>query len=405
MKRRLHRLSVKQVENLKRSGYWCDGGGLYLQVSPARTKSWVFRFTLDGRTREMGLGGLQDVSLSDARRKASGARKLLVDAIDPIVDRDARRAQAKAVVMTFEEAAGAYIDAHQAAWRNEKHRKQWRSTLATYAYPTIGNVPINAISTEDVLSVLKPIWTAKTETASRVRQRLELVLDWGRAMGFRTEENPARWRGHLQNLLPAPAKIKRVEHHAAMPHRDIGAFIESLRKEDGVAARALEFLVLTATRTSEVIGARFEEFDLDERTWVIPANRMKSAREHRVPLCERAVEIVRSQPQGAFVFAGQRKGRPLSKTALWALLKTMGYECTAHGFRSSFRTWAGETTNFPREVCEAALAHVLTDKTEAAYQRGDLFTKRAKLMNAWSQYCDTPATGGKVVVRMRKARG
>jgi integrase len=403
MARKLNRLSAKDVQNKKRSGYWCDGGGLYLQVSPRRTKSWVLRYTLDGRTREMGLGGWPDATLAAARKKAEDARRLVIDGVDPIDERAARRAKEKAGAMTFAECAAACIEDHKVSWKNAKHAQQWKNTLATYVEPKIGPLRVNIIDTEHVLSVLKPIWTTKTETASRVRQRVESVLDWATARNYRQGENPARWRGHLKKLLPEPNKVKRVAHHPALAYSEIGAFIESLRQQEGTAARALELTILTGCHTGEVIGARSEEFDLEKAMWTIPASRMKANREHRVPLAPRAVEIVRNQPPGDYVFPGQRRGRPLSNMAMLQLLKRMGRgDLTVHGFRSTFRDWCAEQTNFPRELAEAALAHVLTDKTEAAYQRGDLFEKRRELMDAWAHYCSASRRGNVVQIH-RKA--
>ncbi|MFZ5558692.1 MAG: tyrosine-type recombinase/integrase [Pseudomonadota bacterium] len=410
MARRLHKLSAKAVEALRRSGYWGDGGGLYLQVSPARTKSWVFRYTLNGRSREMGLGSLNAVSLATARKKAEECRGLLADKIDPLeARRAARSAQALAAARskTFDECAAAYIKAHGAGWKNEKHAAQWEATLETYCGPVFGTWPVADVDTSAVLNVLGPIWTEKTETATRLRARIASVLDWATVHGYRTGDNPARWRGHLDKLLAKIKKADRVRPHSALPYARIGAFMADLRDQEGTAARALEFTILTAARTGEVIGARPEEFDLDKGVWTVPGARMKAGREHRVPLSPRAVEIVEAQlAEGkAHVFPGQRKGKPLSNMAMLNLLKRMGHnDLTVHGFRSTFRDWAAECTAYPREVCEMALAHIISDKTEAAYRRGDLFEKRRRLMIDWAKFCkQRPAAKGTVTAL--RARG
>lgn len=295
---------------------------------------------------------------------------------------------AKAV--TFEEAAERYIEAHKAGWKNAKHAAQWTTTLKTYAYPLIGESPVQAIDTGLVLKVLEPIWTTKTETANRLRGRIESVLDWARVRGYRERENPARWRGHLEQLLPAPSKVQRVQHHAALPYADLPKFMEALRAQDGVSASALEFAILTVARTGEVIGAKWSEIDLKERVWTIPAERMKAGKEHRVPFSARTLAILKSMKalgSGEYVFPGLNN-KALSNMALLMLLRRMGREdITAHGFRSTFRDWAAERTNFPAEVAEMALAHAVGDKVEAAYRRGDLFAKRRELMTAWAKAC------------------
>lgn len=409
------RLTALAVSRAKTKGLYADGNGLYLQVSAVGTKSWVFRYRMHGRKtpRDMGLGSLADVGLADAREKARDARKLITAGIDPI---DAKRASRAAValeranVATFEDAAKAYIEAHSHAWRNPKHRDQWPNTLRDYAYLVMGKLPVARIEVGHVLKVLEPIWTKKPETASRVRGRIEAVLDWAKARGYRTGENPARWRGHLENLLPRRAKVRKVEHHPALPYAEIGAFMADLRKQDGVAALALEFLILTAARTSEVSGARWSEIDLDKAVWTVHADRIKAGREHRVPLSAPALAILKKLHKtrdGEFVFPGGRKGKPLSANALLALLKRMDRtDVTAHGFRSTFRDWCAEQTNYPRDVAEAALAHAVGDKVEAAYRRGDLFEKRALLMRDWAAYCGTVPKTDKTatVVPMRRKR-
>ncbi len=394
MPRLVKRLTARAVEQKRKPGYYADGGGLYLQISRSGSKSWVFRFMRHGRAREMGLGSLNHTSLHDARIKARQGRQLLEQDIDPIAARDdadaARRLQ-EAGQRTFNECAADYIEAHKAGWRNAKHAKQWQSTLATYGSPVIGQLPVHAIDTEHVMNVLGPIWNVKTETASRVRGRLESVLDWAAVRGLREGENPARWRGHLDKLLPKRSKVAQVRHHPALPYPEMGDFMRALRERDGIAPRALELLILTATRVSEVVHAQWDEIDVQNRTWTIPGVRMKSGREHRVPLSDaalRVVETMKARQSDDYLFPGWRIGRPLTTAACPKLLREMGHaDCTVHGFRSTFRDWAAEQTNYPREVAEAALAHVIEDKTEAAYRRGDLFERRARLMEDWAAYC------------------
>lgn len=401
MGRTLARLSAKSVQNMRRAGYYPDGGGLYLQVSPAGTKSWIFRYTLNGKSREMGLGSTAAFTLEEARHRAQDARKLLADRLDPIEARNAQRAQDalnRARSITFRECWKAYIAAHRAGWKNSKHGDQWTNTLETYCGPIAGALPVQDVDTAVVLKVLEPIWTKIPETARRLRARMENVLDWATVRTFRSGDNPARWRGHLQKLLPAMQKKTRVKHHPALAYSQIGAFLSDLRQQQGTAARALEFTILTAARTGEVIGARSEEFDLQKAVWTIPPERMKAGREHRVPMCPRAVEIIKSQPQGDFVFPGMSKGSSLSNMAMLELLKRMGRtKFTVHGFRSTFRDWTAEQTSYPREVCEMALAHTIGNATEAAYRRGDLFEKRRRLMAEWAKYCEQKPRGGKVI--------
>jgi integrase len=396
--RELGKLSAVALRKIDKAGLYPDGGGLYLQVTKGGARTWVYRFMLHGRAREMGLGPLHIVGLAEAREKARECRRLRHEGIDPIEARKARQAEqrlAEATAMTFQECAERYIEAHRAGWKNPKHAKQWRSTLETYVYPVFGSLPVQAIDVGLVMKALQPIWQAKPETASRVRGRIEAVLDWAKALGYRNGENPAQWRGHLDNLLPARSKVRKVEHHPALPYTDMGEFLADLHQQDGVGARALEFLILTATRTGEVIGARWEEFDLVAKMWTMPAERMKAGKEHRVPLSERALAIVEEMKaervnNHPFVFPGGRQGRPLSNMAMLKLLGRMDRgDLTAHGFRSSFRDWAAECTHFPAEVVEMALAHTVGDKVEAAYRRGDLFQKRRDLMEAWARYCET----------------
>jgi len=383
---------------------YADGGGLYLQVTGSGAKSWIYRFSLHGSAREMGLGSLSIIGLQDARTKAGECRRLRSEGIDPIEARRALRDQAmldSAQALAFKEAAAAYIAAHRAGWRNAKHAAQWENTLATYAEPVIGALSVQAIDTTLILKVLEPIWRIKPETASRLRGRIETVLDWAKVRGYRTGENPARWRGHLDMLLPAPSKVRPIKHHAALPYGELADFVHALREREGVAARALEFTILTAARTGEVIGATFDEINTSDSIWMVPAPHMKSGKEHRVPLSGRAIAIVEQmnfsrEARDGFLFPGGRRGRPLSNMAMAALLERMGRgDVTVHGFRSTFRDWAAESTNFPSEVVEMALAHAVGSKVEAAYRRGDLFEKRQQLMDAWERYCDD--TGATVV--------
>ena len=402
---RIGKLTALAIRQVKKRGYYNDGGGLYLRVAKGGSKSWVFRFKDGSRLREMGLGSLATLNPAEARERARQSRKLRLDGADPIEQRRAARLEtriAAARSMTFRQCAEAYIAAHRDGWKNDKHAAQWPSTLAAYVYPVFGDLPVQVIDVDLVIKALEPIWKGRTETASRVRGRIEAVLDWATVRKFRQGDNPARWRGHLDQLLPGRSKVQKVEHHAALPYCEIGAFMAQLQQNSGAASLALEFTVLTAARTGEVIGARWAEIDLAEKVWTVPAARMKAGREHRVPLSERAVAVIEERQkvrEDDFVFAGGKAGRPLSNMAMAMLLRRIGRgELTVHGFRSTFRDWAAEQTNFPREVCEAALAHLVDNKVEAAYRRGDLFRKRRLLMDAWARFCSTGAAAapGKV---------
>jgi integrase len=403
--KRIDRLSPRRVATERRPGYYADGGGLYLQVSPLGTKSWIFRFTLNGRAREMGLGSETTFSLAEARAKARTCRQQIADGIDPIDARKALRAHGRleaAKSLTFKECAKAYIEAHRAGWSNAKHASQWVTTLETYVEPVFGALPVQAIDTDLVMRALEPVWLTKSETATRLRGRIESILDWAKVRGLRAGDNPARWRGHLDMLLVRPSKVKVIEHHPALPYTDMPALLADLAEQKGIGAKALEFAILTAARTGEVIGATWAEFELDAKLWTIPPARMKAKREHRVPLSPPALRILESmQPlrrKGGFVFPGARLGMPLSSMAMRYTLSSMGRnDITVHGFRSSFRVWAAESTNYPRELAEAALAHVNADKVEAAYLHSDLFEKRRALMNAWATYCGTTKASVKVL--------
>ncbi len=402
--RQLNRLTARTVATQQAPGLYCDGGGLYLQVSPSGSKAWIFRYRspLTQKLRDMGLGALHSVSLSDARDKATTQRSAILNGLDPIALRDleaSKRAAEAAKAITFEKCATAYIESHKAGWKNEKHTEQWDSTIKTYCNPEIGSLPVQDVDTGLVLKILEPIWATKAETASRLRGRLENILDWAKARGYRSGENPARWKGHLNQLLPALAKKGRVIHHKAMPYVDVSTFIENLRAIDCLSARCLEFTILTAARTNETIKATRKEFDLDNATWTIPASRMKAGKEHRVPLSPRAVEIVRERldREGDNVFPQTKKAKPLSNMAMLTLLDRMKVDFTVHGFRSSFRDWAAECTGFSHEVCEMALAHTIPNAAEAAYRRGDLFEKRAKLMAAWAEFINSPRLDATVI--------
>jgi integrase len=394
MARGTSKLSAVAVAKTKKPGRYADGNGLYLQVGPTGTKSWLFRYMIAGKAREMGLGPVPLIPLAEARVAALEARRKVHEGIDPLAKREEQQRQARieqARALTFAQCADAYIQAHRSSWRNDKHAAQWESTLKNYAAPVIGDLPVEAIDLRLVLDILEPIWRDKPETASRLRGRLETVLDWAAVRGLRQGDNPARWRGHLDKLLPARAKVKRVEHHAALPYAEIGAFMAKLRTREGIGSLALEFTILTAARTSEVLNATWGEIDRDVAAWIVPGARMKAGRDHRVPLSPRALAILTELGGGddmEFVFPGNRTGKPLSNMVFLQLLKRMGYvDLTAHGFRSTFRDWAAEQTAFPREVAEAALAHVVADKVEAAYRRGDLFEKRRQLMAEWETFC------------------
>jgi integrase len=390
-------LSARRVSSLKQPGRYGDGNGLYLQITKSGVKSWLLRYERTGHERWMGLGPLHTVSLKEARERARKARLQLFDGVDPIDAKNSERtarALAAAKAITFETAAKQYFAAREKSWKNPKHRAQFLSTLQTYSFPKIGNLPVAKIDLGLVLQVLEPIWQKKTETASRVRGRIENVLDWATVRGYRQGDNPARWHGHLEHVLPARSKIQKPIHFPALPYSEIAEFIAALRQREGVAARALEFAVLTAARTSEVIGAVWSELDLGHKTWTVPAGRIKGGREHRVPLSTQALKILGSLPQEAgneFVFIGPRRGG-LSNMAIASVLSRMGRDnITVHGFRSTFRDWAAESTGYPNHVVEMALAHRISNQVEAAYRRGDLFEKRIRLMADWSQYCSSPS--------------
>lgn len=413
--KQINRLSARGVISKRKPGYYADGGGLYLQVSDAGTKSWIFRYMLKtlsktGKpmSREMGLGSLITFTLEEARERATAQRKLLADGIDPIEARKARRAQESidaGKIKTFDECAAAYIKTMRSSWKNKKHAEQWQNTIATYASPTIGKLPVHLVDVDRVVKVLDPIWTKKRETAGRLRGRIEKILNWAKGRGYRSGDNPAAWRGTLENQLPKQKRSSSIEHHPALPWKRIAKLIGELRKQEGVSARALEFTILTASRTSEVLLAKPAEFDFAENVWNVPKERMKGEITHRVPLSPRAAEIVKAMMKehpGEFVFPGRDNG-PLSNMAMLELLRRMGYgDFTVHGFRSTFRDWTADETNYTRSVCEAALAHKLKDLTEASYRRTDLLERRRPLMLDWAKFCEPDNGAGKVLPMRRK---
>lgn len=396
------KLRAPEIARLTTPGYYSDGGNLVLQVTGTGAKSWLFRYQVAGKKREMGLGPFQLVSLADARVKALECQLQLLAGDDPIALRSAERTGRRIAVakaMTFKQCAERCIEDKRPAWKNTKHASQWTNTLEAYAYPHIGPLDVAAIDTGLVRKCLDPIWTSKTETASRLRQRIETVLDWAKVHGYRSGDNPAAWRGHLQAVMPAPQKITKVENLAALPYARMPAFMNGLRKKPGMAAMALEFTIRTACRTGEVTGATWPELDLDAGLWTIPAERMKAGVEHTVPLDPAMLSVLeRAKPFSGgkgWVFPGAREGRPLSNMAMLELVRGMGAKdatgqaATVHGFRSSFRQWAAECSQHPREVAEHALAHRLPDKVEAAYQRGTMLDKRRSLMADWGAFIDT----------------
>jgi integrase len=404
----INRLTALKVDRTRDPGLHHDGAGLYLQVTAGKdgvTKSWLYRFVLDSRERRMGLGSLNDVSLVEARENAANARKQVKEGKDPIEERRVLRSVAvlaKAKAMTFDQCRDAYISSHRSGWRNIKHTWQWSASLKKYVTPIFGDVPVQYVDVALVTKALEPIWATIPETASRLRGRIEVILDWAKVRGLRTGENPARWRGHLDHLLPRRSKVRKVEHHAALPYAEIGSFMTLLRERGAIAARALEFAILTAGRTGEVLGARWDEIDIDPRVWIVPADRMKAGKEHRVPLSAPAIavlNVMRKVRQNDYIFPGDRH-TTLSNTSMLMLLRRMGRDdLTVHGFRSSFRDWAAERTNFPSEVAEMALAHSVSNKVEQAYRRGDMFDRRRRMMAAWATFC---ATAKENVATLRK---
>ena len=403
--RTLNRLSALKVARAKQPGMYADGGGLYLRVAEGGSKQWVFRYAAGTRDRDMGLGPVHTLTLPEAREKAREARLLRLDGIDPIEAKRARIAALRAAdarAMTFKQCAEGFIKDNEASWTSARHRQEWVGSLVRLVYPTLGSLPVAAIDTPLVLKVLKPIWEKTPETASRVRGRIDNVLGWATVHHYRAGDNPARWGGLLEHALPARSKIAKVEHHAALPYAEIGAFVAKLRGDSGVAAACLQFITLTAARLDEARSSTWDEIDLANRIWVVPARRMKADKEHRVPLSDGTVAILEQMQvirQSDYVFPGRLEGRPIGDNTIWRLAKeAAGSDITIHGLRSSFRDWAAERTSFPREVAEMALAHAIPNAVEAAYRRGDLFDKRRKLMQAWADFCAKPSHRGEVVV-------
>lgn len=407
----MHKLTARSLDKLIKEaspGLIGDGGGLYLQVGKTGGLSWLYRFQLNGSRRAMGLGKHPEVSLAQARERAANARKQVADGIDPIEAKEHAQLAAKAAqikALTFQQCAAEYIDAHRSSWKSIKHAQQWENTLSTYAYPFIGDKPVSAVTTEDVLTILKPIWASKNETASRVRNRIELIIAAAKARKRFEGENPAQWKGHLDKLLAKRKQVAQVEHHAALPYSQLPTFWRSLETAEGMAAQALQFTILTACRTSEVLNAQWSEMDLASALWTIPASRMKARREHKVPLSDAAVAVLERLARvqdNPFVFPGMKEDRPLSNLAMLMLLRRMDLgHLTVHGFRSSFRDWAAEETAFPNMVAEMALAHTVGSAVEAAYRRGDLLEKRRAMMQAWADYVKTQPTTNVVQLRGR----
>jgi integrase len=407
MARPLNRLSALKVARAKKPGMLADGGSLYLRIAPGGSRQWIFRYVINGRLRDMSIGPAHTLTLAEARERATEARKLRLDGIDPIDHKRARMAALRAAdarTITFRECCEAYLRSHDGSWTNARHRAQWRSTLEQL-YPILGALPVQAIDTPLVLRALKPIWEKTAVTASRLRGRLEAVLGWATVHHYRSGDNPAKWGGLLEHALPAPGKVAKVEHHSALPYADIPEFMAKVRADTGVAARALEFICLTAARSGEVAGAVWDEIDLDARLWTVPASRMKAGKEHRVPLSDPALAVLRAMraiKQPSYIFPRVATDKPVRGADVWRLANRLA-GVSVHGLRSSFRDWASERTSFQREVCEMALAHTIPDAVEKAYRRGDLFEKRRKLMTAWAEFCSKPATAG-AVVPIRRGR-
>jgi integrase len=401
-----NKLTARAVATATKKGRYGDGGGLFLQVSKWGTKSWLFRYERNGRERQMGLGPVHTLSLAEARERARLCRQRLLDGLDPIEVRNGVLAEQRSDIarkaLTFKQCADEFVNKHAAGWspRNLEH---WQITLRVHVYPVIADLPVAIVDTAWVMRVLDPIWRTKPDTAKRLRARIQVVLDSATVLGFRHGDNPARWRGHLDKLLPKPSAVRAVKHLAALPYADVPAFLAELRLREGLGPRILEFTILTAARTGEVLRARWSEFDLASAIWVIPAPRMKSKKEHRVPLASRAVEMLQTLPrESEFVFPSQRSDRPFSQVVMLKTLHRMGrHDLTVHGFRSTFRDWAAETTAYPNHVVEMALAHAIGDAVEAAYRRGDLFEKRRRLMSEWGKYCERMPTASSNVTAIR----
>jgi integrase len=412
MVRALHRLSNLKVEHAKQPGMYADGGGLYLRVAEGGSKQWIYRYTTNGHNRDMGLGSVRLLTLAEARERARAAGKLRLDGIDPIAYKHAERGAAivaAAGAKTFKECAEGFIRDNEKKWTHPKHRRDWERTLVRFVFPTLGNLPVTSIDTPLVLKVIKPLWERVPETASRVRGRIEAVLGWATVHHYRTGDNPARWRQHLQHALPSRSEIAKVEHHAAMPYTQVASFMDALRKDTSIAARCLEFITLTAARLGEATGATWDEIDLGARTWTIRAERMKKGdKKHKVPLSDAVMAVLKTMReirQSAYVFPGVKPGQPIGADALRELIKKLaGDDVTVHGLRSTFRDWAADCTSFPNELAEMALSHAIPTAVEKAYRRGSMFERRRKLMDAWAAYCATVETDAGKVVALARAR-
>ncbi|MGG7055469.1 tyrosine-type recombinase/integrase [Nitrosomonas sp. ANs5] len=394
--RRIQNLTARKCETIKEPGYYADGQNLYLQVSKALSKSWLFIYKFQGRKHEVGLGGYPDISLAVARDGAARWRKVLIAGDNPIEikrEQEYKKHCSRIDNPTFAQCANKFIESHQAGWKNPKHAQQWKNTLDHYVLPIIGNLQVKQIDTGLVMRVLEPIWLEKNETASRLRGRIENILDWASVHKYRQGDNPARWRGHLDKLLSSPNKIQRIKHFKALPYHEMNGLLLALRSNSSISAMALEFLILTAARTGEVIGSQWNEIDFNQKIWIIPAERMKVKKEHRVPIASRTLEILSNVKQlkvNDYIFPGRTRNGGLSNAAMDKLLQvTLNYDATVHGFRSTFRDWASEITNFPHEMCEMALAHSIKNQAEAAYRRGDMIEKRRVMMEAWLTYIET----------------
>ena len=415
----IEKLTALKVGKLSKPGRYADGKGLYLQITKALVKSWIFRYERDGKERYMGLGATHTVGLAEARELAREARVCLTQGKDPLEVRNALVVANKAEQLSnldFDRCAAEYIKSHQDAWKNEKHKKQWETSLSTYVSPHIGRLYVRRIDTPLVLKVLQPIWKTKTETASRIRERMERVLSWAARQGYREGDNPARWHGHLEELLPKPAKLKKVKHHPALPYREAGAFLAQLRQQKGIGARALELTVLTASRTGEVLGAKWDEIDFKAKVWIVPAERMKNGKEHRIPLVDAAVDLLKKLRglHSVLVFPGAREDTKLSSMSMLTVLRRMNrQDLTVHGFRSTFRDWAAEMTQYPKELAEISLAHTVGNAVENAYRRSDLFERRRALMQDWAAWCavvqpdavDAPDEDDESAVEVKDADG
>lgn len=394
MPKKAKELSAVAIKRMNKKGFYAVGGvaGLHLKVNDAGAQSWILRVSVGGKRRDIGLGGFPDVSLAEAREKAKQFRNDIAQGIDPIHVKKQRRSSllaARAAEITFEQSAKEFLSSKGIEWKNAKHAQQWTNTLETYVYPVIGRLQVKDVDLSHIVKILEPIWKTKTETAKRLRGRIENILDWASVRKYRSIENPARWKGYLDKVLPSPGKITKVEHHAALPVDEVGRFMQRLRKREGISSRALEFLVLTVARSGEVRGAEWPEFDMEAGVWTIPAHRMKAGKEHRVPLSSRAIALLKELPRfedEKTVFLSPRGGI-LSDMALTAVTRVMEVKAVPHGFRSTFRDWVAEHTNYSNEVAEMALAHAIDNKVEAAYRRGDLFEKRRQMMNDWEQFC------------------